>query len=230
MSHSHAIDPNHTTLDGPRTLDDYLIASSDAEPEYLHRLWRATNLRLVNGRMTSGALQGRVLRMLVALLRPRHICEVGTFSGYSALCMAEGLEEGGRVFTFEVDDEVAAFAEDWISASPWAERVTLTVGDAATAAPRLALERGLLYDFVFLDGDKRTYTETYEALFPVLAKGAVILADNTLWDGHVIDPAYRGDPHTEAVRRFNAHIAADSRVERVMLPLRDGLTIIRVVG
>ena len=202
-------------------LDDYLLGHIDPEPDYLHRLWRATNLELLNGRMASGHLQGRLLKMLVRMVRPKRILEVGTFSGYSALCMAEGLDDDGCVYTFEVNDELEDFTRGWIGGSPVGHRVKFIIGDAVAEAPRL----GLTFDMMFLDGDKRTYVETYEALLPLLRRGGFLLADNTLWDGHVSDPAYDRDRQTLGIRRFNDHLAADCRVEKVMLPLRDGLTV-----
>jgi len=205
------------------TLEDYILRHIDPEPDYLYRLWRATNLHLLNGRMASGHLQGRLLKMLVALVRPQRVLEVGTFSGYSAISMAEGLPEGGRVYTFEIDDELEDFTRPWIEGSAVADRIEFIIGDAAELAPRMGIE----FDMAFLDGDKRTYCETFEALLPVMRRGALILADNTLWDGHVADPAYDRDHQTAGIRRFNDLIARDARVERVILPLRDGLTMIR---
>ncbi|MBQ8127653.1 MAG: class I SAM-dependent methyltransferase [Prevotella sp.] len=204
-------------------LDDYIEEHIDAEPDYLHRLWRATNLRLLNGRMASGHQQGRLLRMLVRMIRPQTVLEVGTFSGYSALCLAEGLPEGGHVWTFEVDDELEDFTRPWIDGSPWADRITFAIGDAVEEAPRL----GVAFDMAFIDGDKRRYVEIYEMTMTVVKKGGFIVADNTLWDGHVVDPAYDHDHQTQGIRRFNDHIASDGRVEKVILPLRDGLTLMR---
>lgn len=234
MAKSKTQDPNHTTLDGQAELDCYVISHSDAEPEYLYRLWRATNIHLLHGRMASGHLQGRLLKMFVTMVRPRNIVEVGTFSGYSALCMAEGLQEvyggdlsTGYLYTFEINDEQEDFTRKWIEGSPWADRVTFVIGDAAASAPALAKEKDILFDLAFVDGDKRTYIDTYEALLPSMAKGGYILADNTLWDGHVIDEEYQRDPQTRGIRDFNDYVARDSRVSRVILPLRDGLTILR---
>ena len=203
---------------------DYILAHIDAEPDYLHRLWRATNLELLNGRMASGHLQGRLLKMLVEMVRPRNILEVGTFSGYSALCMAEGLaDDDCRVYTFEVNDEVEDFTRRWIAGSPFGHRVQFTIGDALQLAPAL----GITFDMAFLDGDKRTYVEAYEMALKVVRPGGFILADNTLWDGHVADPAYDRDHQTQGIRRFNDHVAADTRADKVILPIRDGLTIIK---
>ena len=191
--------PNHTTLDGVSTLDEYVLSHIDAEPEYLHRLWRATNVHMLHGRMASGHLQGRLLKMFVKMVNPQNIIEVGTFSGYSALCMAEGLSGDGHLYTFEINDEQEPF------------------------------KIGKRFDLAFLDGDKRTYVETYEALLPLMNKGGFILADNTLWDGHVTEAEYDNDRQTVGIRCFNDYITSDNRVEKVILPLRDGLTIIRIL-
>jgi len=205
--------------------EDYILAHTSPEPELLYRLWRATNLHTVHGRMASGHLQGRLLKMLVQMIRPQRILEVGTFSGYSAIAMAEGLTGDGELYTYEVNDEMEDFARQWISQSPDAHRIHFAIGNAITEAPRL----GLTFDLIFLDGDKRTYAEDYEALLPLLRDGGYMLADNTLWDGHVTDHAYDRDAQTLGIRRFNDHVAADPRVEQLILPLRDGLTIIRKV-
>jgi len=201
----------------------YVLAHIDAEPDYLYQLYRATNIHLLHGRMASGHLQGRLLSMLVRMVRPRNILEVGTFSGYSALCMAEALDEGGCVYTFEINDEQEDFTRPWLEQSPCRDKIRFMVGDAVTEAPRL----GVVFDLVFLDGDKRTYVDTYEMALQVLRPGGFILADNTLWDGHVVDPAYDRDPQTLGIRAFNDLVARDPRVSRVIVPLRDGLTIIQ---
>ena len=205
------------------TLDNYILTHSDPEPDYLYKLWRATNIHLLHGRMVSGHLQGRLLKMLVGMIRPKNVLEVGTFSGYSALSMAEGLEDGGHLYTFEINDEQEDFTRPWIEQSPWADRITFLIGDAITEAPRL----GVSFDLAFIDGDKRTYRETYEMALSVVRKGGFILADNTLWDGHVVDPSYGKDQQTHGIVSFNDYVRQDSRVERVILPLRDGLTLIR---
>jgi len=204
-------------------LSDYVLAHIEPEPDYLYRLWRATNIHLLHGRMASGHLQGRLLKMLVQMIRPRNILEVGTFSGYSAISMAEGLDEGGHVYTFEINDEQEDFTRPWIEGSDVADKITFIIGDAVSEAPRL----GVTFDMAFIDGDKRTYVETYEMVLSVLRPGGFILADNTLWDGHVTDPAYDRDQQTVGIRRFNDHLAGDPRTEQVILPLRDGLTLIR---
>ena len=204
-------------------LSNYLLSHTSPEPDYLYRLYRATNIRLLHGRMASGYLQGRLLKMMVQMMRPKNILEVGTFSGYSAICLAEGLEEGGRVYTFEINDEQEDFTRPWIEGSSVADKIEFIIGDAITEAPRLCIE----FDMAFIDGDKRTYVETYEMVLSILRPGGIILADNTLWDGHVCDPSYNHDQQTQGIRRFNDYVRTDSRTEQVILPLRDGLTIIR---
>ncbi len=204
-------------------IDEYILQHIDPEPDYLHRLYRATNVELLHGRMASGHLQGRLLKMLVEMMRPRNILEVGTFAGYSAICMAEGLEDGGKVYTFEINDEQEDFTRRWIDQSAVAGRIEFIIGDAITLAPKL----GITFDMAFIDGDKRTYTETYEMALSVLRPGGFVLADNTLWDEHVVDAAYAKDAQTKGIMKFNDHVAADTRVERVIVPVRDGLTLIR---
>ena len=204
-------------------LSSYILSHIEPEGDYLYRLWRATNVHLLHGRMASGHLQGRLLKMLVRMIKPRNILEVGTFSGYSAICMAEGLEDGGKVWTFEINDEQEDFTRPWIEQSPVADKIEFRIGDAITEAPKL----GVTFDMAFIDGDKRTYIETYEAVMPLMRAGGFILADNTLWDVHVTDAAYLKDKQTAGIRDFNDHVAKDERVETVILPLRDGLTILR---
>lgn len=203
-------------------IEKYILDHSDPEGDYLYRLYRATNIHLLHGRMASGHLQGRVLKMLVRMIRPKNILEIGTFSGYSAICLAEGLEEGGMVYTFEINDEQEDFTRPWIEQSAVADKIRFIIGDAMTEAPKLGVE----FDMAFLDGDKRTYMESYEMVLSLLRPEGFILADNTLWDGHVVDHAYDKDKQTHGIEAFNDFVARDPRVERVMLPLRDGLTLI----
>ena len=200
-----------------------MLRHSEPEPEYLYRLWRATNIHTIHGRMASGHLQGRLLKMLVEMIRPQKVLEIGTFSGYSAISMAEGLPEGGRLYTFEINDEMEDFTRQWIEGSEVADKIEFIIGDALTEAPKLGIE----FDMAFIDGDKRTYIDCYEMVLQVLRPGGFILADNTLWDGHVVDASYGHDHQTQGILAFNDHVAADERVEQVILPLRDGLTIIR---
>mgnify|MGYP002622977332 CR=1 FL=1 len=205
-------------------LDEYVSAHVDAEPAYLHALYRATQLHLLYPRMASGHVQGRLLKMLVRMVRPQRVLELGTYSGYSALCLAEGLEEGGVVHTVEVNDEQEDFTRRWIEGSPWGHRVRLHIGDAMEVVPRL----GLTFDLVLIDADKRRYVDYYELVMPWVRKGGYILADNTLWDGHVLEPAGGvRDAQTLGIMAFNDRVAQDGRVERVIVPVRDGLTIIR---
>lgn len=204
-------------------IDDYVAMHSEPEPEYLYRLWRATNIRTIHGRMASGHLQGRLLKMLVEMIRPASVLEIGTFSGYSAIAMAEGLPEGGRLYTFEINDEMEDFTRPWIEGSPVADKIAFIIGDAIKEAPLL----GITFDMAFIDGDKRNYRECYEMVLRILRPGGFIVADNTLWDGHVVDHAYDHDQQTQGIEDFNDFIAQDTRVEKVMLPLRDGLTLIR---
>lgn len=207
-------------------LDDYIRSHTTPERPELYRLWRATNTQFVRGRMASGHVQGQLLRMLVGMVRPRRVLEVGTFSGYSALAMAAALPPGGELYTFEVNDEMEDFARGWFDASPYGSRIRFTVGDALTLVPALGLD----FDFVFIDGDKRQYADYYTMAKHHLAPGGYIVADNTLWDGHVVDPAYDRDAQTQGIRRFNDVVVADSEVECVILPLRDGLTLIHHLG
>ena len=204
-------------------LDEYVLRHTEAEPEYLYRLWRATNIRTIHGRMASGHLQGRLLKMLVEMIQPQRVLEVGTFSGYSAISMAEGLPEGGRLYTFEINDEMEDFTRPWIEGSEVADKIEFIIGDALTDAPKL----GITFDMAFIDGDKRTYCECYEMVMGILRPGGFILADNTLWDGHVVDETYSKDHQTQGIVDFNDHVARDERTEQVILPLRDGLTLIR---
>ena len=206
-----------------KELEDYILAHTEPEPEYLYRLWWATNIHTIHGRMASGHLQGRLLKMLVQMIRPKNILEIGTFSGYSAISMAEGLDDDGRLYTYEINDEMEDFTRPWIEGSEVADKIEFIIGDALTEAPKL----GIAFDLVFMDGDKRTYRDCYEMVMTILKPGGFILADNTLWDGHVVDPAYDKDHQTQGIETFNDYIAQDSRVEQVILPLRDGLTLIR---
>lgn len=208
---------------GSNALEDYILAHTEPEPDYLYRLWRATNIHTIHGRMASGHLQGRLLKMLVQMIRPERILEVGTFSGYSAISMAEGLLGDGHLYTFEINDEMEDFTRPWIEGSSVADRITFIIGDALTEAPKL----GLMFDMAFIDGDKRTYRDCYEMVMRLLKPGGFILADNTLWDGHVVDHAYDHDRQTQGIETFNDYVMADDRVEQVILPLRDGLTLIR---
>ena len=203
-------------------LDDYIAAHSSPEGDYLYRLFRATHVEILAPQMASGHIQGRLLKFIVKMIRPKRILEIGTFTGYSALCMAEGLDEGSKIITFEVEDELEDFTRRWIEGSEHASKVEFIIGDALEIVPRM----GERFDMVFMDGNKREYIKYYELAMEYLNDGGWILADNTLWDGHVIEPE-RQDAQPNGVRAFNDLVRNDDRVEVVMLPLRDGLTIIR---
>lgn len=205
------------------TIDEYILQHIDPEGEYLHALYRDTHLKLLYPRMASGHLQGRMLKMFVRMIRPRQVLEIGTYSGYSALCIAEGLPEGSLLHTFEINDEQEDFTRPWLEGSSYADRIKFYIGDALKRVPEL----GLTFDMVFMDGDKRKYVDYYEMALSVLSPGGYILADNTLWDGHVLEERPRmSDLQTLGIQAFNDRVAQDNRVEKVILPLRDGLTII----
>jgi caffeoyl-CoA O-methyltransferase len=211
------------TDDANQLIDAYMAAHSDAEPEYLALVNRAAHVHTINPRMLSGHFQGRILKMLVRMIQPQRVLEIGTFVGYSALCMAEGLLEGGHVDTIEIDDELEEFIREQLAKSPFEERITLHIGDALQVIPQL----DTTFDLVFIDADKRLYRDYYELVLPRLKSGGFILADNTLWDGKVlIDKPESNDYQTIAIKAFNDFIATDNRIEKVILPLRDGLTLI----
>ncbi len=208
---------------GEDILEEYISQHIGPEPDELKSLYRETNLRMLNPRMASGHIQGRLLRMMVTMIRPMTVLEVGTFTGYSAMCMAQGLPEGGIVHTVEIDDELEDFIAGRISEQPYRDRIRLHIGDAVQIVPQL----GLQFDMMFIDGEKRQYPQYYRTLLPFLKSGGYMLADNTLWDGHVADSAYDRDPQTVAIRQFNDMAAADDSVEVAIVPIRDGITIIR---
>ncbi len=206
------------------TLDEYILQHIDPESDYLKALYRATHVKLLRPRMASGHLQGRMLKMFVEMIRPQNVLEIGTYSGYSALCLAEGLPEGGMLHTFEINDEQEDFTRPWLEGSPWADKITFHIGDALELVPSMNLQ----FDLAFVDGDKRRYIDYYEMVLEHLNPGGYIIADNTLWDGHVLETdTHYTDRQTLGIKAFNELVAQDTRVEKVILPLRDGLTIIR---
>lgn len=206
------------------TIDQYILQHIDDEGDYLKALYRDTHLKLLYPRMASGHLQGRMLKMFVRMIRPHKILEIGTYSGYSALCMAEGLAESGMLYTFEINDEQEDFTRPWLEGSAYADKIKFFIGDALQQVPQL----GITFDLAFIDGDKRRYVEYYEMVLSHLSNGGYIIADNTLWDGHVLEEHTRNtDQQTIGIKAFNDLVACDKRVEKVILPLRDGLTIIR---
>lgn len=207
------------------TIDDYIEAHTSPQPKELREVERATNLYLYNPRMCSGAVQGRLLKMLVQMIRPRLVMELGTFSAYSALSMAEGMEQDALIHTIEANDELEDFILTNLRRSPHGVKVKLHIGDAAALIPQIA--PGEKFDMAFIDADKRAYPIYYPLVKQRIRPGGYILADNTLWDGHVTETD-RHDPQTDGVKRFNEMVAADPDVEQVILPLRDGLTLIRL--
>lgn len=209
------------------TLDDYILQHISPEHPYLYSLYRATNIRLLRPRMASGHQQGLFLQMICRMLRPKTVVEIGTFSGYSAMAMASGMEEDGHIYTFEINDEQEDFTRPWIEQSPWARQITMIVGDVQQLLPQMALPP---VDLAFIDANKRDYTAYYRLLRPMMRPGAWMLADNTLWDGHVTDPKYDHDAQTIAIREFNNLMAEEARrgdIDVNIINLRDGITLIR---
>lgn len=204
-------------------LEDYILDHISPEPELLAALNRDTHVNHLYSRMCSGHLQGRILKMLTSMIRPRRILELGTFTGYSALCFAEGMPEGAEIHTVEIDDEVEDFARARFDLSPRSADIHLHIGDAMEIVPRIEGD----FDLVFIDANKRIYPEYFEMVINRVTPGGYIFADNTLWDGKVADPAANHDAQTAGVMKFNDIVARDPRVETVILPLRDGLTLIR---
>lgn len=204
------------------TLDEYILSHSDEEGALLAALNRDANVNLLRPRMLSGHLQGRALKMFCRMLRPRRVLEIGTYTGYATLCMAEGLEEGACIHTIEINDEMEDFILKYLDRSPFRDRIELHLGDALQIIPRLEET----FDLVFIDADKRLYSDYFELVFPKVRPGGLILADNTLWDGKVLEEPHPSDKQTMGILHFNEKIKEDPRVEKVILPLRDGLTMI----
>lgn len=215
-------------MNGYMDLETYISRHIDPEDEYLYRLYRATNIHLVRPHMVSGHVEGVLLRMLVRMLRPRNILEIGTFTGYSAIAMSYGLDGDGHIYTYDVNDELEDFARGWIENSREGHRITYTIGNVLEVLPPVADGTGLRFDLAFIDGDKRQYPEYYRLCKRYLSHGGYILADNTLWDGHVIDHAYDRDAQTLGIRAFNDLVAADTECEKVIIPMRDGITLIHL--
>ena len=208
------------------TLEEYISLHTSPENEVLEAITRDTHVHILNPHMLSGHVQGRVLSMLSHMIRPKRILELGTFTGYSALCLAEGLAKGGRLITIEHNDELEETIQRNLSRSPLCERIELRIGDCKLVIGDL---KDQVFDLVFIDADKREYCTYLDAVYPLVPVGGFILADNTLWDGHIIDPAYDKDKQTLGLRAFNDKLKEDDRFEQVILPLRDGLTLIRKI-
>ena len=222
------------------TLSEYIEQHSSPESAVLQQITRSTHLEVINPRMLSGHVQGRVLSMISQMIRPKRILELGTFTGYSALCLAEGLTEDGRLVTLEYNDEMESSIRRNFALSPLGEKIELVIGDAKETLENFELriknleldavsDRGEQFDLVFIDADKKEYCDYLDLVLPLVREGGWILADNTLWDGHIVDSAYDKDKQTIGLRAFNDKVAQDERLEKVILPLRDGLTIIRKV-
>ena len=205
------------------TVDEYILQHIDPESDYLKSLYRDTHVKLLRPRMASGHLQGRLLKIFVEMIQPKQILEIGTYSGYSALCLAEGLKDDGMLHTFEINEEQEDFTRPWLENSPYADKIKFYIGDALEMVPSL----GVTFDLAFVDGDKRKYIEYYDMVLNNLSPGGLINADNTLWDGHVLEEPHMTDKQTIGIKAFNDYVAQDQRTEKVILPLRDGLTIIR---
>ena len=216
------------------TLSEYIEQHSSPESDVLQQITRSTHLEVINPRMSSGHVQGRVLSMISQMIQPQRILELGTFTGYSALCLAEGLTEDGQLLTIEHNDEMEDSIRRNLALSPIGDKVQLLIGDAKEELRRLGERQNAkgaaLFDLAFIDADKKEYCDYLDLVLPLMRPGGWILADNTLWDGHIIDPAYDKDKQTVSLRAFNDKVAQDPQLEKVILPLRDGLTIIRVKG
>lgn len=211
-------------------LERYIHEHTQEEEALLRELDRETHHRMVAPRMLSGHLQGKLLTMLTRMIRPNRVLEIGTFTGYSALSFAAGLEENARIDTIEVDDELESLAQSYFDRSEHGRKIHLHIGSALDIAPTLGTE----FDLVFIDGDKREYPAYYRMLMgdaggaPLVHSGSFLIADNILWSGKVVEPLARGDRHTEALLEFNRMVVEDERVENVIVPIRDGLNLIRV--
>lgn len=211
-------------------LERYIHDHTEPEEALLQELDRETHQRTVAPRMLSGHLQGKLLKLLTRMIRPKRVLEIGTFTGYSALSIAAGLEEGSLLHTIEVDDELESLAQSYFDRSTVGERIRLHIGSALEIAPTLGEE----FDLVFIDGDKREYPAYYRMLMgdegnaPLVHSGSILLADNILWSGKVVEPVVARDLHTQALLEFNKMVLEDERVENVIVPIRDGLNLIRV--
>jgi len=202
--------------------ETYILNHIDEEDKHLAELYRRANIQLVRPRMLAGHLQGRFLKMLVRMFRPQRILEIGTYTGYATLCLAEGLPEGGEIHTVEIDDEMEDFIREQFDRSPLNNKINLHIGDIMEIMHDL---EGL-FDMVYIDGDKREYCDYYNLIFDKVRSGGVILADNTLWSGKVWENPDPNDKQTLGIIRFNEMIKQDKRIEKIILPLRDGLTMI----
>lgn len=206
-----------------KEIDNYILNHIDSEDEVLTALDRETNLKVIGARMISGHLQGQVLTMLSKMIQPTNVLELGTFTGYSAICLAKGMQEGGKLVTIEIDDELELLARKYFEKAGIIEKIDQRIGLALEIIPTL----NETFDLVFMDADKREYIKYYELIIDKVESGGYILADNTLWSGKVLDKPKADDHQTQGILEFNSLVKNDNRVEKVILPLRDGMTIIR---
>ncbi len=205
-------------------LEEYILNNIDPEPDYLATINRNTHLRMLNPRMLSGHMQGRLLSLLSKMIQPDLVLEIGTYTGYAALCLAEGLGAKGKLHTIECDDELEDFIRENFRNSPYNQQIELHIGDAKRTIDDLHGP----FDLVFIDADKREYQQYYDAVLPKLRVGGLMIVDNTLWNDKVLEEVSdERDKQTQAILSFNKNIAHDKRVEKIILPLRDGLTLIR---
>jgi len=210
-------------MDRERELEKYILDHIDEEDPVLHELDRETHLKVLGARMLSGHLQGKVLTMISKMIGAKRILELGTFTGYSAICLARGLKENGKLVTIEMDDELESLARKYFEKAGLLDKIDQRIGSALEIIPTLSDK----FDLVFIDADKREYLQYYHLLIDRLDSGAYILADNTLWSGKVLEKMAADDEQTQGILEFNAAIKNDHRVEKVILPLRDGMTLIR---
>ena len=206
-------------------LEDYIEQHSEKEPASLAALNKETYQKILLPRMLSGHFQGRVLSMLSKLIRPVNILEIGTYTGYSALCLCEGMQEGGQLHTIDIKEELVDFQRKHFDKSPWGKQITQHLGEAIDIIPILELK----FDLVFIDADKENYLNYFELILPKMNKGGIILSDNVLWSGKVLEPLQPNDLSTKIIMEYNELLKNDPRVETVLLPIRDGLTVSRVL-
>ncbi|MBC8883411.1 O-methyltransferase [Flavobacterium piscinae] len=206
-------------------LEDYVTAHSQNEPELLAQLNKETYQKILLPRMLSGHFQGRVLSMLSKLIRPTSILEIGTYTGYATLCLCEGMQENGIVHTIDIKEELVDFQRKYFDKSPWGSHIKQHLGEAIEIIPKLETT----FDLVFIDADKENYLNYYELIVPKMNKGGIILSDNVLWSGKVVEPLKEGDLSTKILLEYNQRLKNDPRVETVLLPIRDGLTVSRVL-
>ncbi len=206
-------------------LENYIAQHSQAEPELLAALNRETHLKIMQPRMLSGHFQGRVLSMLSKIIRPNQILEIGTYTGYATLCLAEGLNLNGQLHTIELNDELSIIQQKYFNLSPYKNQIKPYYGNAREIIPTLSQT----FDLVFIDADKESYTTYFDLILPKMNKGGIILSDNVLWSGKVVEPIKTNDKSTQAIMAYNQKINENPRVETVLLPIRDGLTVTRVL-